>query len=432
MTAAGTRPSFAPIMLTTIDLERYPEQIDDGAGHSAVWALVREAGRPRGAILVEFVDGHVSAERLLAAIAGLPQRGPMSPVSVPAGGALPSVSVVIPSLLTRPDGLEACLRSLHESDHPDYEVIVVDNRPAGSAPVILPGVRVVTQTRPGIAAARNRGLAHARGEIIAFTDDDVAVDPAWLTGLTRRFATRPQEACVTGLTVPSELETPAQLAFEDYYGGYRGVGLRDFEAVSHRLRDTSRPAHPLRPAMVEAISAEGDIRASFSLYSIGHVGHGANMAFRVSVLRELGGFDEALGTGTPTCGGEDLAMFARLIWQGHAVGFEPAALVHHRHRPDADALRRQVNGYGIGWAAMMLALVVEDPRHLGSMLASLPTGGRDLAGIFRERFAGAPADSATPDTLISDMARLELSGMTRGPFRYLRSRMARRRGARAR
>ncbi len=427
MTAVATPAPFAPIMLTTIDVERGPERIDDGAGHGAVWALVREGGRPRGTIRLGFVDGRVSAEQLSAAIAALPDGAPTPPAPETPDATLPSVSVVIPCTFARPDGLEACLRALQQSEHRDYEVIVVDNRPAGSAPVTLPGVRVVRQTRPGIAAARNRGLAHASGEIIAFTDDDVAVDPGWLTSLARRFASRAQEACVTGLTVPSELRTPAQLAFEDYYGGYGGLGLRSFEAVSYRLRHGRGPAHPLRPATVDAIGEDGDMRASFSLYATGHLGHGANMAFRAHVLHELGGFDEALGTGTPTCGGEDLAMFARVIWGGHAIGFEPAALVHHRHRPEADALRRQVNGYGIGWTATMLSLILDEPRHIGSMLASVPSGGRDLAGLFRERFTGAPADSPTTDTLISEMARLELLGMAKGPLRYVRSRLTHRR-----
>ena len=101
---------------------------------------------------------------------------------------LARATVVVPTAMSRPDQLRSCVRGLTELDHPDYEVIVVDNRPAGAPPVDLPGVRVVRETRPGISAARNRGLEEAGGEIVAFTDDDVEVDRSWLRALGVRFA----------------------------------------------------------------------------------------------------------------------------------------------------------------------------------------------------------------------------------------------------
>ena len=49
--------------------------------------------------------------------------------------------VVVPTAMSRPEQLRSCVRRLDELDHPDYEVIVVDNRPAGAPPVDLPGRR---------------------------------------------------------------------------------------------------------------------------------------------------------------------------------------------------------------------------------------------------------------------------------------------------
>ena len=162
--ASETTSEFRPIKLAMIDVESCPESIA-ASGYAAVWALVREHGRPRGMIRVDFTDGVATREQLSAAIETLPAapRPPESERTLDRD--LPSISVVIPSLLARADGLDACLRSLAAFDYPDYEVIVVDNRAAGAAEVRLPGVRVVRETRPGISAARNRGLAEATGEI---------------------------------------------------------------------------------------------------------------------------------------------------------------------------------------------------------------------------------------------------------------------------
>ena len=414
----GAVSEWQPIKVDVIDVERCPATISGAPNYSALWALIRERGRPRGMVKIPFDGAELSGERLAEAIATLPAQPDLPPLARPQGGRLPSISVVIPSMLERLDGLRACLDSLAELDYPDYEVIVVDNRPADASPFGTAGARVVREPLSGISAARNRGLAAAGGEIIAFTDDDVEVDPAWLLAIALRLLAHPEEACVTGLTLPRELETTAQIELEEYYGGF---GLRTFEPISHRLRVAPSPKAILSPATVDAFGEDGGTRRSFSLYATGSFGHGANMAFRTQVLRDLGGFDVALGTGTPTCGGEDLAMFARLIWRGDSVGFEPAALVHHTHRRDGDGLRRQIEGYGIGWGALLLALALEDHRHVGRMLGTVPRGVRAMGNGYRQRLRSAHSEQLTsPRT--PELARLELHGIAAGPMRYLRSR----------
>jgi len=96
----------------------------------------------------------------------------------------PFVSVIVPTH-DRPERLQVCLRSLLALHYPRYEVIIVDNAPSTNmtADFIqqlygdVSRVRYLREDRPGISWARNCGIMAARGEILAFTDDDVVVDP---------------------------------------------------------------------------------------------------------------------------------------------------------------------------------------------------------------------------------------------------------------
>jgi GT2 family glycosyltransferase len=357
-------------------------------------------------VRLAFEDGVVSGERLAGAVAGLPALPVFPALVAPEGERLPRISVVMPSEFRREESLERCLGALRAVEYPDFEVIVVDNRRV-AGPVSIEGMKVVHEPRPGVSAARNRGLAVASGEIVAFTDDDVEVDPVWLLAIALRLRAHPEEAGVTGLILPAELETQAQLTFEEYYGGLGGP--RPPVPVSHRLRQLRRRGLDLRPPTVDAVDDRGVVHASFSLYATGSLGAGANMAFRTDVLRRLGGFEEAL------LNGQDLAVFAQLVWRGYGLGFESAALVRHIHRADHEGLRRQTEGFGVGYAAMITSLLFDDPRHLGGMLGTVPRALWSMTRDYRHKLDSAPVNERN-----RELARLELRGMRRGPLVYLR------------
>ena len=242
--------------------------------YAAAWILACRDGRPLGSVELPVHQRRIPGEQLereLRAKLG----GAWDRRAAQDAPQLARATVVVPTALSRPEQLRSCVRSLTELDHPDYEVIVVDNRPAGAPPVDLPGVRVVRETRPGISAARNRGLQEARGEIVAFTDDDVEVDRRWLRAIGERFARAPELAAVTGLVVPAELETPAQIFFEQSGSGLdRGYAPLTFERAG-RFQITRRDED------------DGTERIQ-SLYEMGELGLGSNMAFRIacSVLPE--------------------------------------------------------------------------------------------------------------------------------------------------
>jgi GT2 family glycosyltransferase len=407
--------SWQPSKVCVLDVEQLPERIDADAVYGSVWALVREGGRPRGMVELPLQSGRVEPRRLLDSIAELPAASTGPPLRLMPDERLPKISVVVPTAMERQSTLARCLRSLTQLEYPASlrELIVVDNRPGGEL-FRTPGATVVREPRRGVSAARNRGLALAAGEIVAFIDDDAEADPLWLLAIARRLRDHPDEAAVTGLVMPRELDTPAQAAFERYYDGF---SPRVYEAVSNRLRQPGRGGPLFRPATVESIGPDGLPRGEFSLYLTGRLGAGVNMAFRTAELREVGGFELALGPGTIARNGEELATLARLLWRGCAIGFEPAALVWHSHRREHTELRRQVENYGLGTVAALTALVIEDPSHLGRMLAGLPGLARAVRqGARRKRDSGPPA------VVTRELALLELRGMALGPLAYARSR----------
>jgi glycosyltransferase involved in cell wall biosynthesis len=97
--------------------------------------------------------------------------------------ASPLISVIVP-VWNRPADIARCIRSLQKQTLPasDYEIIIVDNGSTDSTVEVAreAGVSVLIETMPGSYAARNLGLAAARGKYVAFTDSDCAVDEAWL------------------------------------------------------------------------------------------------------------------------------------------------------------------------------------------------------------------------------------------------------------
>ena len=218
---------------------------------------------------------------------GIPGR---SPDRQPLAPTRRSVSVVV---TTSHDAilLERCLRSIFACDHPDFEVIVVEQRPRATRRMLgerfhdEPRLRFVEAFGAGAARARNVGLAHAAGDVVMFTEDDVIVDPGWISHCRDAFEHEDGVACVTGLTLPLELATDSELVGERFASVVKGVRGKVFRLPQEQV------THP------------------FFYYTPGTIGSGANTALRADVARQLGGFDATLGPGTPALGGEDLDIY---------------------------------------------------------------------------------------------------------------------------
>ncbi len=331
------------------------------------------------------------------ALAGGP--GPVRDRSVPQSEREPLLSVVV-STCANPELLLRCVDAIQSGATGPYEVIVVENRPARSTVRreleerfgADERIRYVEERHPGLACARNAGLRVARGELVAFTDDDVLVDPAWVPAIRDAFAATPGVDCVTGLILPLELETPAQLLVERFASYGKGFVPRIYSM------DEPPPDQPLFP------------------YTAGYFVSGANMAFRTAFLRELGGFDPVLGTGTHARGGEDFDICIRLLQAGRRLAYEPRAMIWHRH-PDTHAgLRRRAFDYGAALGAMCTKQILTGGDRWG-IVSRAPQGIRYYTDPKSRK------NAARGPVFPRSLTHLERAGLLYGPLAYLASRV---------
>jgi glycosyltransferase involved in cell wall biosynthesis len=332
--------------LTEVELTQPLTSLELAAGENGAGVLIRRKGRPIGFLMQEapakrtWRSEELSvwiANELKTKIAEEAIREVIT--SSGSNGSFPSLTVAI-CTRDRATIAKRCLDSLLPLQKAyGFELLVIDNAPSDQATAQLvkelPTVRYTLEKYPGLNFARNRAWKEASGELIAYLDDDVVVDRDWVAGLQEAVTENPDAAAFTGLVMPLKLDTRAQVLFEKRNGFRRGFDKKRF----------------------------GRILAGNSLYPCGAgiFGAGCNMAFRRDVLRELGGFDEALDTGPSLPGGGDLDIFYRIIRAGHAMAYEPSFMVFHEHRTSESALRRQYYTWGLGFMAFVEKNYRNDP-----------------------------------------------------------------------
>jgi GT2 family glycosyltransferase len=300
----------------------------------------------------------------------------------------------------RPNYLRACLERMHRAVDENYQVLIVDNAPRtdGTARVVDlfasrgMNIRRVVEPRAGLSRARNCALAHANTDYVAFTDDDALADAGWPGSLHRGFSAGDSIAVVTGIVPPAQIETRAQALFEKKLKWSNNLTPETFSMAHNRSYPWAFP------------------------YSAGNLGTGANFAVDRRVVLELGGFDEALGAGTRTQGGEDMEMFVRVIRAGYELRFQPSAIVWHMHISNAWALRKILFGYGKGLSAVACSEFLQ-PGKL-EMLRGTIRGALNLAHDRQ-----AELEYGMPWTHVV----LEMAGLVCGPFAYALERRAARR-----
>lgn len=388
----------------------------DGLSYTGVRLLVRMQRMPVGyafllpEMLIPDKISHQVWEQLSVAINARRERFGLNPLdSLPVTGLpveevlddnvaeRPLITVVV-CTRDRPDSAMVTLRALADLHYQPVEIVVVDNAPSSDATVTAfleefgddSRFRYVREPRPGLSCARNRGIKEASADIVAFTDDDVKVDPWWLDSIMRGFRAAPDVGCVTGFTATAEIENAAQLYFDIRVGWGTVCEPRIFDLAEHRHDNALYP------------------------YSTGEFGSGANFAISRLLIKEIGGFDEALGAGTPCGGGEDLNMFTRIILNGNRLVYEPSAIVWHIHRASLNELSKQMRAYGAGFTAALTAIMWANRRARRELPAKVVGG---LVRMFRlmNKLQDDSAVSAVP-------VKREFGGQVIGPWLYLRGR----------
>jgi glycosyltransferase involved in cell wall biosynthesis len=430
ITAPAFEPSGEVLPATVLDLElsdplpSIAGVAADGRGVLRAWVLVRLFTEPVGTVLVDVPTRGLRPAGLAAAIeaelgtalaprladlalAELPIDG-ITPATEPAFLArrrevlaeAPPITVVI-CTRERPGALARCLDSLLAQAYPDFRILVVDNAPVtdATAEVVRSAARrgavdYLVEPRGGLSFARNAAVAAAPGEILAWIDDDEYADVNWLAEVARALADHPEADVVSGVIVPAELETQAQLWFEQFGGHSKGRGFTP-DVFSPATAHLQSPLYPLPP-----------------------FGTGANMTFRPGVIERIGGWDTALGAGTPAMGSEDTLAFTQVLVGGGTIVYQPTAVTHHYHRRDLEGLHKQMVGYGTGLTAAYTSLLLRRPGLLWPLLRLAPGALRDLTS----------KDSLRVSTLRDDFPRELLTanrrGMLAGPRAYLKGRRA--------
>jgi len=231
---------------------------------------------------------------------------------------------VILCTFNRCESLEKALESMARSVVPDaidWEVLVVDNNSSDRTPDVVrsfcqryPGrFRYLFEPQPGKSRALNAGVRESRGTILAFTDDDVVVDPKWLHSLTAPL----------------------------YDGEWVGAGGRVLPEETFSLPPWIAPQdrNGLGPLAVFNPDREAG--------ALTEAPFGVNMAFQKRVFEQYGGFRIDLG---PLPGNarpqknEDSEFCIRLLSAGERLRYEPSAIVYHSIPPN-----RATKGYFLAW-----------------------------------------------------------------------------------
>jgi glycosyltransferase involved in cell wall biosynthesis len=384
----------APARVFDVDLQLHygDDDVVDVGRFKTAWCLVRRNGVAESVRFLDIeAESHMSLADLRDYLAEPDAAPPPPPVT---GVDEPTLTVVI-CTRDRRDGLLQTLRSLAGQSDPAFDVLVVDNSRSGDiarSGADLEGLnlRFSHEPLPGLSRARNRGLAEVDSEIIAWIDDDEVADPDWIAWLKRGFATSARPDAVAGVMLPAELETAAQVNFERYGGFNKGRGMAPEEL---RAGTTSVPD---------------------PLYPLPGFGAGGNMAFRTDALRAVGGFDNRLGAGTLTHGGEETRALALILESGAVVLHWPPAVTWHYHRRSDEALEKQFFGYSAGLTAFYMSMLVSSPTYVWRILRFVPPGVRRLlANGGSSKGDGPPSDF--PDNLL----RAGRRGLLRGAWLYV-------------
>jgi glycosyltransferase involved in cell wall biosynthesis len=225
---------------------------------------------------------------------------------------VPFFSIIVPTY-NRPLPLTHCLQSLVGLEYPRdrFEVIVVDDGSKGPTGTVVSSFRnplditLITQTHSGPAAARNNGAKKAKGDFLAFTDDDCSPVPNWLKAFAARFNETP-DSMIGGRTINVLL-------------------LNLYSAASHFLTEYLYSYYNANSDQVRFFASN-------------------NLALTADRFHSTGGFNTLF----PHAAAEDREFCERWLRHGFRMTYAPEALIYHAHRLTPPSFCRQQFNYGRG------------------------------------------------------------------------------------
>jgi O-antigen biosynthesis protein len=215
---------------------------------------------------------------------------------------LPLISVVVCSY-NGSATIKDTMEGLMQLDYPSYEVIVVNDGSTDNLEEIVKRypVKLISTPNQGLSNARNTGMYNAKGEIIAYIDDDAYPDPQWLLYLAYGYA----NSDIAGLGGPN-------------------IAPQENGFIAKCVANS--PGGPVHVLLTDEIAE--------------HI-PGCNMSFRRDALVAIGGFDPIY-----RAAGDDVDVCWRIQNSGRTIGFHPSAVVWHHRRNSIKAYWKQQKGYG--------------------------------------------------------------------------------------
>ena len=235
-----------------------------------------------------------------------------------------------------PECLESIQAAIEAALPVEAEIVVVDNNSSDDTHEVTAAwiqtarvpARLVLESREGLAAARNCGIAVAKGELIAFTDDDCRMTTGYVSDLLR-YAAEDDEPVMRGGRI--ELGDASDLKLTIKTDSCRSRWSRKMNSARR--------------------------------YNLGNSMLGCNMTMSRAVIDRVGKFDERLGAGTPISSGEDIDYVLRAYAAGIAIEYVPDMTVAHYHgrKTIADA-KALLKNYALGTGALYAKHIVAHPQ----------------------------------------------------------------------
>lgn len=313
---------------------------EEEAVAGTVWFSYTDEWQRGAEPVTEWKFGLVDAGRRERAVCARLKSGPVAAAATEAARQQPGISIIV-CTYNGTSTLRACLQSLQTLNYPDYEVLLVDDGSTLDISEIahaFPTVRYIRQEHAGLSVARNLGAERAKGEILAYTDDDCIADPDWLTYLAQGFDEQ-EWVAAGGPNIPPKPRNRTEAVVAAAPGAPAHVLLSDTEAE--------------------------------------HL-PGCNLAIRKAALQAIGGFRAQY-----RAAGDDVDVCWRLREAGGRLRFVAGAMVWHHRRYSVSAYFRQQAGYGRAEALLMK----DHPGRFGTL-----GGARWLGGIYGDRAAAPPLD----------------------------------------